>query len=161
MKLRELQEKDAEYMLEWMHDENVNAFLERDFKHMTLEQCKGFIFDSYFETDKNRHYAVADEQDLYMGTISLKNIDSDAGRAEYAISLRTMAMGKGYAQAATGELFRLAKEELGLHLIYLNVYDFNIRAQKAYQKIGFKQVNKPDFLQGEYDSRLLWFQKEL
>lgn len=161
MKLRELQEKDAEYMLEWMHDENVNAYLGKDFRHMTLEQCKGFIFNSFFEQDVNRHYAITDDNDEYMGTISLKNIDREAGRAEYAISCRTKAMGKGYAGEATRELFRIAAGELKLNLIYLNVYDFNIRAQKLYRKVGFEQVEKPDFIREECDGRLLWFQKEL
>lgn len=161
MQLRKLQQKDAKYMLEWMHDENVNSYLGKDFSHMTLEQCEAFIFQSLFEQDSNRHYAIADDNDEYMGTISLKNIDRETCRAEYAISCRTKAMGKGYAGEATQELFRIARGELGLNLIYLNVYDYNVRAQKLYLKVGFEQVPKPDFIHEECDGRLLWFQKRL
>jgi diamine N-acetyltransferase len=127
---------------------------------MTLEDCLGFIGDSR-EDEKNCHYAIADEQDEYMGTISLKEIDRKNARAEYAISCRTKAMGKGYAREATRELFRIAREELGLKQIYLNVYDYNIRAQKMYQKAGFARIEKPEFITEETDSRLLWYQKKL
>lgn len=159
MVLRELKEKDAEYMLEWMHDENVSSYLGKDFQHMTIEQCRNFIQQSQRDKD-NRHFAIVDEADEYMGTISLKCINEKEKRAEYAISCRTKAMGKGFAPKATEELFEIAKK-MGLSLIYLNVYDYNVRAQKLYLKTGFHQTEKPFFVEEECDSRLLWFQKEL
>lgn len=159
MKLRALQEKDAEFMLEWMHDENVYSFLEKDFRQMTIENCREFISEAAALSGSSRHYAITDESDEYMGTISLKNIEWEEQRAEYAISCRSKAMGKGFAKAATEELFHIAFEELGLKLLYLNVYENNIRAQKLYQKVGFCQTKKPEFLKGEWDSRLLWFEK--
>ena len=159
MVLRELKDKDAEYMLEWMHDENVSGYLGKDFQHMTIENCKNFIEQSRSDKE-NRHFAIVDETDEYMGTISLKCIDEKAKRAEYAISCRTKAMGKGFARKATEELFAIAKD-MGLSVIYLNVYDYNIRAQKLYLKTGFCQTEKPGFIEEDCDERLLWFQKEL
>ncbi len=159
MKLRALQKKDAALMLEWMHDENVYSFLSKDFSHMTIEDCQKFISEAASLSGSSRHYAIADENDEYMGTISLKNIEWEEKRAEYAISCRTKAMGKGFAKAATEELFRIAFCELGLELLYLDVYDYNVRAQRLYQKVGFRQTEKPKFLEGEWDSRLLWFEK--
>lgn len=160
MILRELEEKDAVFMLEWMHDENVSSYLEKDFQHMTIDHCKKFIQQSHVDS-QNRHYAVVDDSDEYMGTISLKNIDTENRRAEYAISCRTKAMGKGFARRATQELFEVAKNMFHLKLLYLNVYQHNIRAQKMYQKVGFEEIKQPDFIQDAEDSRLLWFQKKL
>ena len=97
----------------------------------------------------------------YMGTISLKNIDFEERRAEYAISCRSKAMGKGFAKAASEELFRIAAGKLGLELIYLYVCDSNIRAQKLYEKLGFERIGKPEFIEEEMNENLLWFQKEL
>lgn len=157
MRLRQLELKDAEYMLEWMHDDNVASNLGKDFKHMTIDNCKDFI--SSCATDKdNIHYAIVDDADEYMGTISLKNINYTDKRAEYAISCRSKAIGKGFAEKATEELFRIAHEELMLDMLYLDVYDYNIRAQKMYEKVGFVRVEKPEFLTEEFDSRLLWYQ---
>ena len=36
MKLRKLEAKDAPFMLEWMHDEDVVRYMRRDFMSMTL-----------------------------------------------------------------------------------------------------------------------------
>lgn len=159
MRLRELENKDAEYMLEWMHDENVCTYLGKDFKHMTIDDCRNFIRQSR-EDHENKHYAIVDDGDEYMGTISMKNLDCKQGRAEYAISCRSKAMGKGYAKMATEELFRIAQEQYGLKMLYLDVYDYNVRAQKLYLKTGFEQIEKPAFIQEETDPRLLWFQKK-
>lgn len=159
MRLRELNLKDAEYMLEWMHDPNVSECLGKDFKSMTIDNCKAFI-ESACSDDDNRHYAIVDDNDEYMGTISLKEIDRVNKRAEYAISCRTKAIGQGFAVSATKELFRIAKDELGLSLIYLNVYKTNIRAQKMYQKVGFINIPKPEFIE-ENDDRLIWFEVHL
>lgn len=161
MMLRELKQKDAEYMLEWMHDENVYAYLGKDFSSMTIENCRSFIKESVENPGNGRNYAIVDEEDEYMGTISLKNIEWDEKRAEYAISCRTKAMGKGFAKAATEELFKIAAQDLGLTLIYLYVRETNVRARKLYRKTGFEETVKPVFIREEFDAPMLWFQKKL
>lgn len=160
MDLRKLELRDAEYMLEWMHDENVNSYLEKDFSAMELEDCREFIKNS-FSNKLNAHYAIVDEKDEYMGTISLKNIDMENKRAEYAISCRTKAMGRGFAREATEQLCDIARDSHGLALLFLNVYDYNVRAQKLYEKTGFHKVDKPEYIKETYDSRLLWYEKNL
>lgn len=161
MVLRELKMKDAEYMLEWMHDENVYSCLGKDFSSMTIEDCQKFIQESVENPGNGRNFAIVDENDEYMGTISLKNIEWEEKRAEYAISCRTKAMGKGFAKAASEELFQFAAKELGLVLIYLYVRESNVRAQKLYDKVGFERIEKPEFIKEEMDGSLLWFQKNI
>ena len=161
MVLRKLQEKDAEYMLEWMHDANVYTYLGKDFSKMTIADCKNFIRESEKQAGNGRNFAIVDETDEYMGTISLKNIQWEEKRAEYAISCRTKAMGKGFAGKATQELFQYAAQELHLTLIYLYVKATNIRAQKLYEKTGFERIEKPAFITEEMDEGLFWYQKLL
>ena len=43
MRLRMLELKDAPFMLEWMHDENVVGKLRGYFKEKTLSYCEEFI----------------------------------------------------------------------------------------------------------------------
>ena len=105
------------------------------------------------------HYAITDENDEYMGTISLKDINLDANNAEYAISLRRCAQGKGIGKSATIEILRIAFEEIGLEKVYLNVLSDNKRAIGMYEKIGFVyegEFRKHLFLCGEYKS-LRWY----
>lgn len=161
MKLRQLEAKDAYGMLEWMHDNNVSSHLGKDFDGMTIENCLNFIKSSVENPGNDRHYAITDEQDEYMGTISLKNIEWDEGRAEYAIACRTKAIGRGFAKAATEALFQTASQELNLNLLYLYVRAGNVRAQKLYLKTGFVLSAQPDFIHENVEADMLWFVKAL
>ena len=133
--LRKLLDKDADKMLEWMHDEAVNQNFRFDFASMTKERALNFIANSF--TEENQHFAIIDENDEYLGTISLKNISVADKNAEYAIVVRKNFWGTGVAQKATAEILKYAFENLNLHRVYLNVLDENIRANKFYRKCGF------------------------
>lgn len=134
MYLRKLHKKDAKFMLEWMHDENVTSGLKKKFHLKTLEDCIGFIENSY-KDDNSLHFAIADEGDIYMGTVSLKNIDREKRCAEFAIAMRSCAMGKGFSEYGMREIFRIGWEELGLNMIYWNVLKTNRRAIRFYEKM--------------------------
>ena len=140
MKLRMLEPKDAVGMLEWMHDSKVNRFFRFDASNMTLEKAQDFIEKSRKEAELRESYnfAIADENDEYLGTISLKDIDWQARVAEYAISIRSAAQGNGIATEATQQILKYAFEELELNRIFLNVLEDNERAIHLYEKCGFK-----------------------
>ncbi len=139
MKLRRLEEKDAEGMLEWIQDPEIQQGFRFNAAEKNMESVLCFIRESDVELiDGNDiHYAIADENDEYLGTISLKGVNLTDKKAEYAISLRRRAQGKGIASAATREILRLAFEEYGLERIYLNVLSENERAIHLYEQIGF------------------------
>lgn len=135
--MRRLEDKDAPFMLEWMHDDTVNCNFRYPFSEMTLDKAEAFIRESFNE--KNQHFAIVDDNDEYLGTISLKNISLQDSNAEYAIVTRKKAQGTGAAMQATQELIQYAFEELKLHKLYLNVLEENGRARKFYEKCGFVQ----------------------
>ena len=136
MRLRALQDRDAILMLEWMHDPAVNHVFRLDFASMTRDKVLLFIRKGQTATES--HYSICDDADTYMGTISLKQIDVVNGTAEYAIVLRQVAQGQGFAGYATREILRIAFEELGLHKVYLNVLKENEHASGFYEHIGFR-----------------------
>lgn len=136
MTLRPLMEKDAQGMLSWMHDDTINSIFATDFKSFTEEKVIAFIRSSC--DDKNNiHYACVNDNDEYLGTVSLKNIDTKAKNAEYAISFCKSAQGTGAAFFATKEILKIAFEQLNLERIYLNVITENGRANSFYRKFGF------------------------
>ena len=136
MKLRNLELKDAPLMLEWMHDESLVEFLQANFKEKELKDCENFI-QSAANDEENKNWAICNDEDEYLGTISLKHIDYKNGNAEYAISMRKCALGTGASRFGSEEVLRIAFEELGLNRVYLNVLEDNIRANKFYEKVGF------------------------
>jgi len=137
MELRPLKRKDAPLMLEWMRDENIIRFFCFDASGSDLESTNEFI-DSSISDKTDVHFAVVNDEDEYMGTVSLKNIDSVNMHGEYAIALRKTAQGKGYAKFATEAILRYAFQKIGLNKVYLNVLSYNKRAIAFYEKIGFK-----------------------
>lgn len=139
MYLRELKEKDIDGMLEWMHDPEIQKYFHVTMTERTREDVQQFIKSAVANPieGKDIHYAIADDDDEYLGTISLKHVDLISLNAEYAISLRKCAQGKGIAAWATKEILKIAFEEFLLHRIYLNVLSDNQKAIRLYEKCGF------------------------
>ena len=140
MKIRKLEDKDAVRMLEWMHDPAIVGKLRTDFGSKTIEDCRSFIKNS---TDKhNVHYAITDDDDLYMGTVSLKNIFGD--RAEFGIALHGDAIGKGYSLPAMEYVLDNGFKDYGLDYVFWCVAPDNLRALRFYDKNGFKRTDAHD-----------------
>ena len=137
MILRNLMLKDVNLMLEWMHDREVVADLNTDFISKSYEDCIRFIKTSLNELD-NTHLAIVDNEDVYQGTVSLKNIGNY--NAEFAIVIRTRAMGKGIGKQAMDEIIKIGFNKLKLHAIYWYVSLKNKRAIRFYEKNGYKSV---------------------
>lgn len=136
MHLRELRIEDAPLMLEWMHDENVVGKLRTGFMSKTIDDCIGFINSSL--SDSNIHLAIASDEDEYMGTVSLKNIED--GTAEFAITVRSKAMKKGYSWFGMEAIIKKAFNEFDLESVYWCVSQENERAVKFYDKHNFHEV---------------------
>lgn len=161
MTIRKLEEKDLAGMLEWMHDEDVTRYLQADFSSMTKDAAHAFIDEAHGQDENSAawHFAIVDENDDYMGTISLKNIDRKSKNAEYAIVTSKRAHGKGYARKASEEILAVGFDELELERIYLCVTTDNIPANKLYQKLGFTEEGvwkKHLFINGAYHD-LRWY----
>lgn len=149
--LRELQEKDAPLMLEWMHDSDIQSCFKKNMLSATLEDarafCLGANIPSVIKNGDNLHFAIVDESDEYLGTISLKDISIDNGSAEYAIATRAKIHGQGIATEATNLLLEKAFKEYNLHRVYLNVLAGNAAAIRLYERCGFT-------LEGEFREHL-------
>ena len=96
MRLRDLELRDASRMLEWMHDEDVIKNLRTDFRTLELKDAEHFIIQSK-KACENIHKAIVSDENEYMGTVSLKQIDYKKGNAEFAITVCRDAMSKGYS----------------------------------------------------------------
>ena len=144
MKLRDLEYKDAPFMLEWMHDKSVTCKLQTNFAEKTLEDCKAFI-ESANNKINNLHMAIVDVMDKYMGTVSLKNITKVC--AEFAITIRKEAMGKGYSQYGMKEIIRIGFDDMELENIYWCVAPDNNRAIHFYDKNGYHKMTRNGFWQ--------------
>ncbi len=145
MRLRELEEDDCTRMLEWMHDSSIVEKLRTNFTDKTEKDCRAFINKSRNDRKHSIHLAIVSNENLYMGTVSLKNITDTSG--EFAIVLHRDAIGKGYAFYGMKEVLKIGFDELCLNYVYWCAANDNIRALKFYDKHGFKRcdMNMIDF----------------
>lgn len=139
MRLRNLELKDAPLMLEWMHDKSVVGKLKGNFQEKTLADADSFILNSNNKSD-NIHLAIVSDEDEYMGTVSLKSIDKNSLSAEFAIAVRSSAMGRGYSWFGMKEIITRAFDEYGLESVYWCVSRQNERAVRFYDKHNFHEA---------------------
>ncbi len=137
MDIRELKITDAPLMLEWMHDISVVGKLRTDFSSKTLQDAEGFIEASWEDKD-NINMAIVSDEDEYMGTVSLKDIED--GRAEFAITVRKKAMTHGYSWFGMERILDKAFNELNLECVYWCVSRENVRAVRFYDKHNFHET---------------------
>lgn len=161
VRLRQLQSKDCTGMLEWMHDMELVRFFHGDMLAKTEKDVLEFINQADIVPLNGRsvHYAIVEEEDEYLGTISLKSINLEDRNAEYAISLRRAAQGRNVAYAATKELLNIAFNKFELERVYLNVLSENKRAIRLYEKCGFAlegEFRNHMCLRGQYQN-LRWY----
>lgn len=140
MKLRKLEKRDAPLMLEWMHDESVVGDLHANFTEKTITDCLDFIEMSRSDSE-NIHLAIVSDEDEYMGTVSLKHVNYEMRNAEFAITVRKSAMGKGYSWYGMNAIMEKAFGEYGLQCVYWCVSRKNKRAVRFYDKHGFSEAN--------------------
>ncbi|WP_026496828.1 GNAT family N-acetyltransferase [Butyrivibrio sp. WCD3002] len=86
---------------------------------------------SIYETDSAR----------YIGGIGIYDVDKSSGCAEVGriIVDRELAAGKHYGAKAIELLEKLAGEELGLKLLYANIYSTNGPSLKSFYGAGFSK----------------------
>lgn len=148
MFLRKLEMRDAPLMLSWMHDKNVTEKLRTDFASKTLEDAEHFICASW-DDKENISLAIVSDEDIYMGTVSLKRIED--GSAEFAIAVRTDAMGRGYSWFGMRAILEKAFDELGMESVYWCVSRENTRAVRFYDKHNFHEaLDIPQIIRNRY-----------
>lgn len=144
-------------MLEWMHDKNVTNNLRTDFASKTLQDAEGFIRWSWDDRE-NVNLAIVSDEDEYMGTVSLKHIED--GSAEFAITVRAEAMGRGYSWFGMESIIEKAFNEYGLESVYWCVSRDNTRAVRFYDKHNFHEaLDIPQKVLGCYEGieNLKWY----
>jgi RimJ/RimL family protein N-acetyltransferase len=134
-----------------------HALLDPEFRKLTGTQTF-FTEDALekalksFAEDKSRIDLVITDKETgsQIGDLALTEIDYINKNASLRIALyKKEHYGKGLGTEAMSLLLQYAFEVLSLYRVYLNVYEFNSRAIRAYEKLGFAR-------EGAFRGELLW-----
>ncbi|WP_405140991.1 GNAT family N-acetyltransferase [Sphaerisporangium sp. NBC_01403] len=103
------------------------------------EQATKLWYATRAEHDDRLDLAICDAADgSYVGEIVLNELDTGNMSCNLRIALvGPRVYGKGYGTEATRLVLAHAFETVGLHRISLEVFAFNARAHRVYEKVGF------------------------
>ena len=91
---------------------------------------------------------------VVIGAIELRKVSAEHRSAEVGILVGDrMYWGHGYGTDALHALCRFAFEEMDLHRVHLSVLEFNTRAIRAYEQVGFVvegRLRQDAYLGGHY-----------
>ncbi len=95
--------------------------------------------DMRFSDVPQRNLAIEDEAGQRIGNVMYYNLDRWRKEAEIGISIgRREYWGRGYGSDAVRALARHLFRTTDLRRLYLHTLDWNVRAQRAFQKAGFR-----------------------
>lgn len=142
--LRDLSSEDSDLVYGWANDPEIHRFLLGGFPR-THKEVGQFVASQVGGTDPlNRALAVARQDgQTSIGIVGCFNIDWQSRNAELgAIIGHRDHLGKGYGTEAVELLCSFAFNQLGLHRLFLRVFDFNERAIQSYRKCGFVEEGR-------------------
>ena len=85
-----------------------------------------------------RSYAIEDEGGRHIGNAMYYNLREAMGEAELGITIGDRRYwGRGYGSDAVEALVKLVFREKGVRRMFLHTLDWNVRAQRCFQKAGF------------------------
>jgi len=145
--------EDAEIFTKWLNDFNVSDYTGRSSGLMTVNAEKEWL-NNALNSGESLFSIIKLENDKLIGNTGLMKIDNIRRTATLGIMIgESENMNKGYGTEALKLLLDYGFNYLNLNNIMLEVFEFNKRAIRAYQKAGFKEIGrrrKAYFLNGKY-----------
>ncbi|HEY9475871.1 MAG TPA: GNAT family protein [Mycobacteriales bacterium] len=109
-------------------------------RRFSSEEIRHWVATRPDQHDRADWVIVRREDDAVLGEAVLNEFDPHNESVNYRIGLVGPAVfGLGYGTEATRLVLDHAFDVAGLHRVSLEVYDFNPRAQRVYEKCGFRR----------------------
>jgi RimJ/RimL family protein N-acetyltransferase len=152
-RLRAIERSDIPLFVRWFNDPEVLRYLEL-FLPMSRAAEEQW-FEARLEDDSSHVFVIETLEDgVPIGNLDLHDIDGLSGSAGCGVCIGERSYwGQGYGADALGALLRFGFEELNLQRISLQVFDFNERAIRCYEKVGFRhegRLRQARFVEGRY-----------
>ncbi|MDX2400228.1 GNAT family N-acetyltransferase [Microbacterium algeriense] len=114
---------------------------------------------SLADRDDRADWAIIDlATERYVGEVVLNELEPDDAAMNFRIALNPGWMGRGYGTEAARAVLDHAFDDLGVHRVGLDVFAFNPRAERSYEKAGFRHEGRQRetlFWDGEWVDSIL------
>jgi RimJ/RimL family protein N-acetyltransferase len=141
IRLREYRKEDAIMALEYMNDPEIKKLLTPGIPFLyTLEDEQKWV-EGISGTKDNYSFAIETLEDKkYIGGCGINNLDWKNSVFTIGIFIGDKEyLGKGYGTDAMKTLIKFIFEQMNINKIKLQVFSFNKRAVRSYEKCGFKK----------------------
>jgi RimJ/RimL family protein N-acetyltransferase len=137
--LRPLEREDAQTAAPWFNDAEVNRYLLR-YRPLSVAEEEAFLQRLSQNNKEDIVLGIATrEGDRLVGACGLNRLDARCRHACLGITIGDKtAWGKGFGREALTLLLDYGFQTLNLNRIWLEVFEYNHRAKRLYEKLGFK-----------------------
>jgi RimJ/RimL family protein N-acetyltransferase len=138
VQLRHHRYEDLADVRRWYRDPELARLTRYSLRPMSDDEIDRFFHGRLMSPEQLAYAIAIRETGRLVGSTTFSNLDPDNGSARFHISIgESDVLGTGYGTEATELMLRLAFERIGLHRVALSVFDFNSRAIRSYEKVGF------------------------
>lgn len=139
VRLAPLRREDIPTYARWFRDYEVQRFLMPGVLIPITDEAETAWYDRASKDEANYHFAVRTlSDDRLLGNCGLFGLEEKNRVATFGIVIGEKdCWGQGYGSDATRLILGFGFLELNLNRIQLEVYHYNHRAIRAYEKVGF------------------------
>lgn len=155
IQLREYRKEDVPQALAYVNDPEVKRLLTPGIPFLYTLEDELKWYDSLTALKDTYNFAIETLEDKrYIGGCGINSVDWKNSVALVGIFIGDKALwGKGYGTDAMNTLVKFIFEQMNIRKVKLNVYAFNERAVKSYEKCGFVKegtLRQEIFRDGKY-----------
>lgn len=163
LKLKTLEESDLVYRVNLLNDERIAPYINTSEK-FTIDKTKEWFYKLKENNLRKDFTFIGDKEKIGMG--GLTNISQKNSHCELYMYLDPNVQGKGFGYKTCKALCEFAFNELNLNKVFLYTFSNNERANKLYEKLGFKlegTLRKHTLKDGVFQDRYIYgiFRNEL
>lgn len=142
--LREKRLTDATLDYRWRTDAELARFdAARPFSAAYDDYVSLFRDELRYPSPYRRSFAIEDNDGRHIGNVMYYNIDAVRREAEIGITVGERDYwSKGYGTDAVRTLVQHIIRVTGFRRIYLKTLDWNVRAQRSFEKAGFRNAGR-------------------
>ena len=160
VKLREYKKEDIRKAQKYMNDPEIKKLLNSNIPYPITFEDEERWYESLRATKDTYNFAIETlEDNQYIGGCGINKIDWKNSVLIIGIFIGDKEYwNKGYGTDAINILIRFIFEQMNIRKIKLQVFSFNERAIRAYEKCGFKRegvLRQEIFRDGRYHDEII------
>ncbi|MDX1585077.1 MAG: GNAT family N-acetyltransferase, partial [Thermoanaerobaculia bacterium] len=138
--LRALEKEDLERCYRWINDPQIVHTLKSRYP-MAVEKEAEWLETAVREDVRQRHFAIERREDrAHIGNASLHDIDWVSRVSAFGLFIgEPSAWNRGFGSDAISTLCRFAFDEMNLRKLKINVFEYNERAKRLLDSLGFSR----------------------